>query len=95
VKVRSPLADLDIEIGEVRRVKNRLILKSAPGSSLDAAITVSAREALRIIGRILTSGAGLVFVLCLPFFWLRQRLGMGESEASRAAERPPDINKPW
>jgi hypothetical protein len=94
MKVRSPLADMDIEIGEVRRSKNQLILRSAPGSSLDATIIVSAGEALRIAGRILASGAGLLFVLGLPFFWLRERLGVGGSQAA-PTERPVDINKPW
>jgi len=99
MKVRSPLADMDVGIGSVSRAGNDLILRSKTGSSVDTEITVSASEVLRTIWLVLSSGAGLVFVLGLPFFWLRERLGLrgsaAASTARNAAPRPADINKPW
>jgi hypothetical protein len=99
MKVQSPLANMDIRIGAVRREGNELLLQSAPGSSLEATIAVSAREALSILGRVLGSGGGLMFVLGLPFFWLRQVLAGGRREATpTAGANTPvqsDINKPW
>lgn len=94
MKVQSPLADMDIRIGAVRRAGNDLLLQSDAASSLQATIRVSAREAVGILGRILGSAGGLAFVLGLPYFWLRQRLG-GASDAPAVAAPRVDINKPW
>jgi hypothetical protein len=97
MKVRSPLADMDIGIGEVRRKHNDLVLKSGPGSSMDAVITVSAREVFHILRAVLSSPSGLVFVLGLPFFWLREVFGRGTAPgtAANSPVRPANINKPW
>jgi len=97
MKVRSPLADMDVGIGSVSRAGNDLILRSQADSSVDTEITVSASEVLRTIWLVLSSLAGLVFVLGLPFFWLRERLGLGDAtrDIRPATARPADINKPW
>jgi hypothetical protein len=98
MKVQSPLANMDIRIGAVRRAGNELLLQSAQGSSMDATIAVSAREALSIVGRVLGSGGGLTFVLGLPFFWLRQTWAGGKEEqasVTAAVTGESDINKPW
>jgi hypothetical protein len=96
MKVRSPLADMEIGIGSVSRNGNDLVLRSRSGSSIDTEITVSAGEVLRTIGLVLSRPAGLVFVLGLPFFWLREKFsGTTGGATSAAAQRPVDINKPW
>jgi hypothetical protein len=97
MKVHSPLANMDIGIGQVERQGNDLVLRSGPGSSIDAVITVSAREVLRTIATVLSTPSGLVFVLGLPYFWLRQRLGRGAAANAipRSSTQAVDINKPW
>ena len=97
MRVRSPLADMDVVVGDVRRAGDDLILKSSPDSSMEATITVSAREVVSTVLKVLTSPSGLLFVLGLPWFWLRQTLGRGSApDAVRSRTgRPPDINKPW
>ena len=96
MKVRSPLADMEIGIGSVSRNGNDLVLRSHSGSSIDTEITVSAGEVLRTIGLVLSRPAGLAFVLGLPFFWLREKFsGTTPRAISAAAQRPVDINKPW
>ena len=96
MKVRSPLANMDVSIGEIRRDGHELKLKAGPGSSIDADITVSAGEVLAILAKILTSGAGLAFVLGLPWFWLREKLGpSGRAQAaSGSADRGPTADRP-
>ena len=95
MRVSSPLANMDIGIGAVRRRGNDLVLTSGADSSVPTVIVVSAREALGILGKIL-GGSGLVFALGLPLFWLRQTLGMGATEASAKDDAAPvNINKPW
>jgi hypothetical protein len=99
MKVRSALADLEIEIDDIRRSGNELVLRSAAGSSLETVIIVSAREVVATLLKVLASPSALLFVLGLPFFWLRQTLGRTASPgAATGAARPPrpaDINKPW
>jgi hypothetical protein len=93
MRVRSALANMEVAIGSVSRRGNDLILKSAASSNIDTEIAVSAREALAIIGRILATRAGWLFVLGLPFAWLRRESGSNTSHAA-----PPtqvNINKPW
>ena len=95
MRVSSPLANMDIGIGAVRRRGNELILTSGANSSMRTVIVVSAREALGILWKIL-SGSGVVFALGLPFFWLRQALGVGAADAAAKDEAAPvNINKPW
>lgn len=95
MKVKSPLANMEIGIGEIRRRGSHLILRSQAGSSMDAEISVSAAEVLRTIGRVLSTPSGLVFVLGLPFFWLREKLGSGADTGAATTTPRRDINKPW
>jgi hypothetical protein len=96
MKVRSPLADMDLQLGSVSRDGHHLVLRSDAASSIDTEISVSASEVLRTIGLVLSRPAGLAFVLGLPFFWLRERLARGSAGQARSAtRRPVDINKPW
>lgn len=95
MKVRSPLATFDVRLGTVGRRGNSLILRSRPDSALDAEIAVSAGEVLQVIGCVLASAAGLLFVIGLPFFWLRERLGRDTAGAPVVPASHDDINKPW
>lgn len=95
MKVRSALADLEIEIDEIRRTGNELVLRSAPDSSLETVITVSAREVVATLLKVLASPSALLFVLGLPFFWLRQTFGPATRGSATRAPGPADINKPW
>lgn len=95
MRVSSPLANMDIGIGAVRRRGNDLVLTSRADSSVQTVIVVSAREALGILWKIV-SGSGLVFALGLPVLWLRQTLGMGAAASSTQDDAAPaNINKPW
>jgi len=93
--VRSPLATLEVGIGTVERRGNSLVVHSRPGSTLETEITISAGEVLGMIGRVLATPASLLFVVGLPFFWLRERLGLGVGPEPVRASRRDDINKPW
>ncbi|MBS0612492.1 MAG: hypothetical protein JSS24_04905 [Proteobacteria bacterium] len=100
MRVTSPLADMQITVGAVHRDGSVLVLQSGAGSSLDTTICIGAREALRIVGRILGSTAGLSFVLGLPLLALRRDAGTsagagGSASVGGAASAGTDINKPW
>jgi hypothetical protein len=95
MKVHSPLADLEIGIRAARRDGDDLVLESSAGGSVDALITVSAGEVLHTLGIVLGSPSALLFVLGLPFFWLRQRFGPQRSRSTAHRPQSTDINKPW
>ena len=97
MKVQSPLANMEVVIGKVRRTGNDLVLSSRSDGSMDVQLTISAAEVLRTAGAVLSTPSGLGFVLGLPFFWLRQRLGWGASRdrAHKGSLNPANINKPW
>ena len=95
MKVRSPLADMDVVVGRVRRAGTDLVLTSGPDSSMDATIIVSAREVVATLLKVLTSPSGLLFVIGLPWFWFRQTLGRGSSPGTTPSRAPRDINRPW
>ena len=87
---------MDVSVGRIRRLGSELKFESAPGSSIEAEITVSAGEVLSILGKLMSCGGGLVFVFGLPFFWLRERFGSAPPADPGAAHAPrADINKPW
>src|SRR5262245_7989708 len=97
MKVRSTLANMDIVIGKVRREGNGLALIAGPGSAVETTIVMSAGEVLCTLGKVLSTPSSLLFVLALPYFWLRQKFAPagGEHTASGSATRASDINKPW
>lgn len=97
MKVRSPLATFDVRLGPIERRGGSLVVHSAPGSGLEAEITVPAGEVLALIGRVLVTPAALLFVLGLPFFWLRERLAGGAPAAAPVPRKRAgdDINRPW
>ena len=72
MRVKSDLADLQIELGSIRRDGPELVVESAPESSIDARIRVNAAEARGILARMLRSGAVWGFLLRLPFARLRR-----------------------
>ena len=67
MRVKSDLADLQIELGDIRRDGDELVVESAPESSLDARIRVDATDARNMLGKVLKSGAVWGFLLRLPF----------------------------
>jgi hypothetical protein len=84
---------MEVAIGSVTRRGSDLILKSAASSNIDTEIAVSAREALAIIGRILATRAGWIFLLTLPFAWLRRDSASDTSQPTSPSQA--NINKPW
>ena len=86
MRVKSDLADLQIELGDIRRDGDALVVESAPESSLDTRIRVDASEARSILGRMLRSGAVWAFLIRLPFARLR-RARRADRKGGRPAPR--------
>lgn len=87
MNVSSPLAELEVTIGEVRRDGNRLVVTSGEGSTVPATIRVHPRDITRLLSRMLRRPGVLAFVLLLPWFHWRA--------AREPAAAPIDINNPW
>ncbi|HWL47229.1 MAG TPA: hypothetical protein VNQ31_05890 [Sphingomonadaceae bacterium] len=93
MRVTSSLADIDFEVGAIRRENGNLIVEGSPDSTIATTVTITPRDAADAIKRLLLSGATWRFLLSLPFGGGR---GGGGSE-DRWAERRKrtGINKPW
>ena len=99
MKVRSPLADMDVGVGAVSRNGNDLVLTIGPGQ-LDRDRDHRVRDARCVRHARLKccrSPAGLLFVSACRCSGCAQTFGHGSRRARPRPRRtrPVDINKPW
>lgn len=94
MKVHSPIANMDLTIGRMRRVGNSLQLSAGEDSAIPAEVTIQPGEVFQALGRLLTSPSALLFIIGLPIFWLRQKM-RPEQVAAGSGGTSADINKPW
>ena len=94
MRVTSPLADIDFQVGEISRQGDSLVVSSGPGSTIDTQIHVSPADARASLGRILLSGAAWAFLLGLLVPARRTRAS-GSDEKWRARRQGTGVNKPW
>lgn len=87
MRVTSQLADVDLEIGQIRREGNVLIVRSAEGVGIPTQVDIHPRDALQILKAVLRSPGALTFMLMLPILYWR----------TRKEQRPTagDMNNPW
>lgn len=73
MRVISPLADLQLQVGKIKRQGDLIVVETVPGEGIETRIELSARDAGRIAGLVLRSPALLLYVLTLPFLYRRSR----------------------
>lgn len=88
MRVTSQLADVDLEVGSIRRDGNVLIVKSAEGIGIPTRVDIRPRDAVQILKAVLRSPGALAFILLLPVLYWRTR-----HETSNTAS--DSINNPW
>ena len=87
MRVTSQLADVDLEVGDIRREGSVLIVRSAEGSGIPTQVDIHPRDAVQILKAVLRSPGALTFMLMLPVLYWRTR---------KQANSPADnINNPW
>lgn len=84
MRVINPLADFELQVGRIKRQGDLIVVEADSGKGIETRIELSARDAGRIAGRILRSPALLLYVLTLPFLYLRAR-----------KTTAPDPGDPW
>ena len=96
MRVKSPLADIDFVIGDMRREGGELVISSGDESSLEATVRMSPKDAAGMIAAFLKSPSAIGFALSLPFLWLRGDSAKKGAQAD-VAERHPfvTLNDPW
>ena len=94
MRVKSDLADLQIELGRIRRDGDELVVESAPDSSIDARIRVDASEARSILSRMLRSGAVWGFLVHLPFARLLKAASARRERGPAAVDEGGDAFAP-
>ena len=73
MRVRSKLADVEFLVGSIERRENDLIINSRPDQPLKSRIYISPRDVLALLGKLIASPAAWVFMLGLPYFYVRSR----------------------
>lgn len=94
MRVISSLADIDFNVGRVRREGGNLIVESSPDSTLATTVTITPRDALKAVKAFLVSGATWAFLASLPFGGGSKDNGSGEERWAERRQRI-GINKPW
>lgn len=83
MRIRSRLADVEFEFGEIAREGDLLVIASHPDARMKSKVYVSPRDVTAFLRRLFTSPSALAFVLGLPYFYLR---------AARAGKNTPPRN---
>ncbi|MDX1406446.1 MAG: hypothetical protein R3192_18080 [Woeseiaceae bacterium] len=73
MRVRSKLADVDFQFGEVKRDGNLLIINSHPEATMKSRVYVSPDDVTAFLKKFFMSPSAMLFVLGFPFFWFRHR----------------------
>lgn len=89
MKVRSKLADIEFRIGALAREGDTLVITNDPAQPMRSRVYVTAQDVLEFFRQLLRSPSALVFVLALPWFWLRGRRGVATTPAQAGAPRDP------
>ena len=82
MRVRSKLADVEFQFGDIERKGNQLVIASHPDQTMKSKVYVSPADVVAFLGRLLRSPSGLLFVLGLPVFYFRAR---GDKKADKKA----------
>ncbi len=97
MKVNSTLADIDFDVGELRRSNGNLIIDSDANSTIPTQIVVTPADARATIRKFLFSSNVWKFLLTLPFAGRgtsdNRSLNVTANWESRRSKR--GVNKPW
>jgi hypothetical protein len=90
MRVKSKLADIDFQFGEVRRDGSLLVIASHADSKMKSTVYVSPQDVVEFLKRFLISPTAIVFVLALPYFlykWKRSSQNIAQTRR-RVTEWP-------
>lgn len=73
MKVVSKLANVDFQIGRVRREGNGIVIFSDPEKSMPSKVHVMPDDVLRMLRAMFASPSSLLFILLFPYYYLRAR----------------------
>jgi preprotein translocase subunit Sec63 len=92
MRVKSKLADVDFQFGDVKRDGNLLVIDSHPDSTMKSSVYVSPQDVVEVLKRILISPSALLFVLGLPYFLYRwHRSGQRSSKTTGRVKEWPKV----
>jgi len=93
MRVVSSLADIDFNVGRVRRESGNLVIESSVDSTLETTVTITPRDARHALRRLIGAGAVWGFLPAILF-------GGGEKPAAATdhweeRRKSTGLNKPW
>ncbi len=87
MKVISKLANLDFEVGTIRREGNRLVITSAEGKGIPTVVHMAPKDALSMLKAAFSNTSALGFIFLFPLYYYRASKEKTETKAN--------INNPW
>lgn len=94
MRVKSPIADIDFVIGEIRRDGDALVINGDPSSTIDAEIRMTPRDAAQMLRAFLFNPAAIGYFLSLPFLFGKNGAA-GDKAAGEARDPFVRLNNPW
>lgn len=93
MRVVSSLADIDFNVGAIRREGDNLVIESSADSTLETTVTITPRDARQALKRLLGAGAVWGFLPAI----LSGGGGKPAAPEDHWAERRKrtGLNKPW
>jgi len=92
MRVKSKLADIDFQFGEVRRDGSLLVIASHADSKMKSTVYVSPQDIVEFLKRFLISPGAILFLLGLPYFLFRwRRSGRQELQATGHTREWPKV----
>ena len=71
MRIRSKLADVEFEFGEIGREGNQLVITSHPDAKMKSKVYVAPQDVTAMLKRLFVSPSALLFIIGLPFFYFR------------------------
>lgn len=94
MRVKSPIAEIDFVIGELRRDGDTLVISGDPSSSIEAEVRMSPRDVGMLLRSVIFNPVAIFYFFSLPFLMLRK--SPAGAVADTAREDPfGRLNKPW
>lgn len=94
MRVVSSLADIDFSVGKISRKGADLVIESSDDSTIATKVTITPRDALHSVARLVISPAVWLFLLRLPFAAFGGKRG-GKADGWEARRKSTGLNKPW
>ncbi len=95
MRVVSSLADIDFNVGRVRRESGNLVIESSADSTLETTVTITPRDARQALKRLIGTGAVWGFLPAILFGGSGGEAPVAATDHWEERRKSTGLNKPW